>query len=277
MEEGRGVKLYELHVFDRTLGAVYHGYAVAGGHQRIGGGLVHGAGAAGGHHGDAAQEGVDTAGGLVEHVGAVAGDVGGAAGDDAAQMMLGDDLDGKVMLVDVDAGVAAHGLDEAALYLVAGIVGVMEDAELRVAALAVEVKAAVVAAVEVDSPAYQLLYLRGCAAHDLLHGRRVAEPVARHHRVVDVLVEVVDLKIGHRGHTALGQGRIGLVEGGLADEGHAPVARYLQSETHAGYTGADHQKIILACHRCINVAIGVRVGCGLRGAPRVYIGAATRK
>ena len=154
MEESRGVELYELHVLDGTLGAVDHGDAVAGGHEGIGGGLVHSSRAAGGHDGDTAQEGIDRAGVLVEHIGAVAGDVGGAAGHYLAQMVLGDDLDGEVMLVDVDAGIGTHGLDESALDLVAGVVGMVQDAELRVAALAVEVKCAVGAAVEIHAPAY---------------------------------------------------------------------------------------------------------------------------
>ncbi len=53
-----------------------------------------------------------------------------------------------------DGGAGADAAYKALLDLKAGIVGVMEDAELRVAALAVEVEAsrAVGVAVEVDPP-----------------------------------------------------------------------------------------------------------------------------
>ena len=119
--------------------------------------------------------------------------------------------------------------------LIAGVVGVVEYAELGVSALAVQVEGAVVLAVEVHSPFHEALYLPGCAFHHLLHGCGVAEPVAGHHGVVYVFVEIVDGQVGDRCHAALRQGRVGLVEGGLAHEGHAAFRCRLQCETHAGY------------------------------------------
>ena len=47
--ERRRVELYELHVLHRTLGAVHHGLAVAGGYDGVGGGLVDGSASAGTH------------------------------------------------------------------------------------------------------------------------------------------------------------------------------------------------------------------------------------
>ena len=50
MIEGRGVKLYELHVLHRGLGAVGHGYAVARGDVGVRRGGIHGAAAPRGQH-----------------------------------------------------------------------------------------------------------------------------------------------------------------------------------------------------------------------------------
>ena len=167
------MELDELHVLDRSLGAVDHGDAVAGGDKRVGGGGVDGADAARGHDRHARQEGVHLLRGLVQDVCAVAGDVRRAARHNLAQVVLGDDFDGEVMLEDVDVGVVAHSLHEPALNLEAGVVGMVEDAELGVAALAVEVKAAVLVAVELHAPAEQVADAVGGALHHLLHGHRV--------------------------------------------------------------------------------------------------------
>ncbi len=76
MEESRGVELDKLHVAHGALGAVDHGYAVAGGHEGVGGGGVDSTHASGGHDSGPGEEGVDAPLGLVEDIGAVAGDVG---------------------------------------------------------------------------------------------------------------------------------------------------------------------------------------------------------
>ena len=50
--ERGGVELYELHALYGSLGAVSHGYAVAGGNLGVGGGGIHGSATAGAEHGD---------------------------------------------------------------------------------------------------------------------------------------------------------------------------------------------------------------------------------
>ncbi len=94
-----------------------------------------------------------------EHVGTVACDVGGAPGHDLSQMVLGDDLDGEMILKDVDIGVGLHGLDETLLNLIAGVVGVVKNPELAVSTLAVEVKGAIFLLIEVHAPLYELFDL----------------------------------------------------------------------------------------------------------------------
>ena len=112
------------------------------------------------------------------------------------------------------------GLDEAGLYLCARVVLVVQDAEFRVTALAVQVEGAVLLLVEVDAPLDEFLDLSGGVAHHFLHGGAVADPVARYHGVFDVLLEVVHRQVGHRSDATLGEIRVGLFHAGLADEGH---------------------------------------------------------
>lgn len=247
MEERGGVELDELHILHRALGAVDHGDAVAGGHERIGSGLIYGAYAAGGHEGDLGEEGVDAPLGC-EHICAVAGDVGGAAGDYLAKMVLGDDLDGEIMLVDVDLRAAAHGLDEALLYLIAGVVGVVEDAKFRVSPLAVEVERAVLLLVEIHAPLNELAYLGGSLSDHLLHGHRVGEVVAGHHGVVYMFLEIIHFEVGHRCHATLRESGVGLIESSFANEGHAAVFGHFESEAHAGDAGSYNEKIIFLSH-----------------------------
>ncbi len=125
MIEGGGVELYELHVADGSLGTVDHGYAVAGGDKRVGGGGVDGTHASGGHYRYARQESVYASGGFVEHVCAVAGDVGGAPRHYLAQVVLRDDFYGEVVLVDVDERVFLNCLDERELDFGTSIVGMV--------------------------------------------------------------------------------------------------------------------------------------------------------
>ena len=231
-----------------SLGAVDHGDAVARGHQRVGGVQIDGLAAARGHDGDFGEEGVYLARLLVEHIGAVALDAGRVARHDNAQVVLGDNLDGIVVGKDGDVGMAAHGLDEAGLDFGAGIVLVVQYAELRVAALAVQVEGAVGPLVEVYAPADEFLYLGGGVSHHLLHGGTVAYPVARNHGVFNVLLEVVHRKVGDRGDAALREVRVGLLHACLADEGHCAFVRHFQREAHPGYARADDEEIVCSYH-----------------------------
>jgi len=190
MVQRGGVELDELHVADRALGAVDHGDAVACGYQRVGGGGVDGTHAAGGHDGHLGQECLHLAGVLVQDVRAVAGDVRRAAGHHLAQVVLGDDLHGEVVVEYRDVGGVAYAAHQSLLDGGSGVVCMVQDAELGVASFAVQIEGAVFLAVEVHAPAQELLDLRRCVADHLLHGRRIGDPVAGHHRVVYMFVKV---------------------------------------------------------------------------------------
>ena len=96
-----------------------------------------------------------------------------------------------------------HCLDEAALYLEAGVIGMVEDTELGVSAFAMQVKLPVFFLIEIHTPLHEPAYAFGRAFYHLLHGAAVADIVARDERVFDVLLEIVYFEVGHGGDTAL--------------------------------------------------------------------------
>ena len=112
-------------------------------------------------------------------------------------MVLGDNLHSKVILLDVDVWIVAHCLHQSALNLRTGIIGVVKNAELAMAALTMEVELAVLLLVEVDSPLHQFLDLLWCLGYHLLYCLVVADIVTSDHCVLDMLVEVVHFEISY--------------------------------------------------------------------------------
>ena len=142
-------------------------------------------------------------------------------------MVLCQDFDGKMVFQDIDVAMFLDLADKGVLNLGARVVGVMQDAELGVTALSVQVERAVLLAVEIHTPLHHLLNLGRSILHHQLHSLRVAEPVAGHHRVVDVFVEIIYFHIGDTRHTALSQAGVRFLERGFADEGHFACMCYL--------------------------------------------------
>ena len=231
--QGRGVELDELHILHNSLGTVYHSDAVACSYEWIGRLAINSLATASSHYGDFGKVGVNHACVFVEHIGAIATDARGVASDNDAHVVLGDNLYGKVVGQHRYVGMCLHCLDERGLNLGTRIVLIMKDAELGMSALLMEVKVAVLLLVEVDSPTYQLLNLCRSALDDLLYCSRVADVVARYHRVFNVLVKVVHREVCDRGDTSLCIIGIGLFQSCLADECDLTFVRYLERETHS--------------------------------------------
>ena len=126
----------------------------------------------------------------------------------------------------------------------------VQDAELRVSALAVQIKAAIGLAVEVDTPVHEFLDLLGGLTHYLFHSGTVADIITCNHRVLDMLVEVVEFEVGHRGDATLCKRGVSLVERGLADHTYTTFIGtcHLQGVAHAGYAGTNHEKVIFVYH-----------------------------
>ena len=112
-------------------------------------------------------------------------------------MVLGDDFDGKMPVEDFDIGMCLYGFDKALLYFGAGVVLMVQDAELGVATFLVQVEVSLFVFVKFHSPVYQFLDLSGSFAHHFLYGSAVTDPVARNHSIFDVLVEIINQRIGY--------------------------------------------------------------------------------
>ena len=125
VEEGGGVELDKFHVLHRSLGAVGHGDAVAGGDVGVGRRTVHRPAAACAEHRDAREKGVDFPCVGVEDVGAVAFDVRGAPRHLHAEVVLRNDFHGKMILEHGDLRVRLDGLNQAALDFEARVVGMV--------------------------------------------------------------------------------------------------------------------------------------------------------
>ena len=250
MEESRGVELHKLHVGHGALGPVDHRLAVACGHDRIGGGLVDGTASARTHHRHLAQIRVHLLRVGIEHIGPVALDVTGAAGHFLPQVVLRDDFHGEVVFLDVYIGIGAHGSHQSALNFGPGVVGMVQNAELGMSALAVKVEPSVLLLVEVHPPLHEFFDLFRRFPHHLLHGLPVAHEVAGNHGVLDVLVEVVHFHVCHRCYATLGKRRVGLFKPRFADHADSSLVRsgYFQGVAHAGHSRADNQKVVFVNH-----------------------------
>ena len=111
-------------------------------------------------------------------------------------MVLRDNLHSEVVFLDVDIRIIAHSLHQSTLNLCTRIVSMVQNAELRVPAFTMQVEVAILLAVKVDTPLHQLLDLLRSHANHLLYSLTIGDIVARNHRVLNVLVEVVYSQVG---------------------------------------------------------------------------------
>src|SRR5438876_7021810 len=99
MVEAGGMELDEFHIGDGSAGAEGHGDAVAGRDVRVGGVEIDFAAAAGGQEGDRGGEGLDLAGGFVEHVSAET-----AVVASISESLTGEQVNGEVIFENLDVG-----------------------------------------------------------------------------------------------------------------------------------------------------------------------------
>ena len=240
--ERRGVELDVLHVLGDGLGAVTHGDAVAGRHDGVRGRGVDVAAAARGDDREAREHGLDLVGLFVEDVGAEAGEAPRVASDEFAQVVLRQQVDGEVVLEHRDVRVFADRLDQSPFDLGTRQVLVVEDAVLRVAALAVELEPPVGGLVETRPPGDQVAdQLRG-PPHDEFDRFGVALAGPADERVVDVFLEGVG-GVGNRTDAALGVVGIAFVHLAFGHDCHVTVGRGLQRERESRRAGSDDQKV----------------------------------
>ena len=174
IEQTRRVELHELHIFDQSFGTIDHRDTVSGSYLGVGGGGIDRSRSSGGHQGDTAQIGVDLLGLGIEDIRSVAFDIRRASGNANAQMVLRDDLHGKMILQYVDIRIIAHRFHQTPLDLRTRVIGMVEDTELGVSAFAVQVKITVFFLIEVNAPVDQFLNPSRCITYHLFHCPRVA-------------------------------------------------------------------------------------------------------
>ena len=248
MKHGR-MELHKLHIGNRCLGTMGHGNAVACGNDGVGGGQIDGTTASRTQNGTLGKIGVDLLLG-VEYVGTIAFDVGRTAGNADSQVVLCDNLHGKVVLLDFNIGTSLDSFHETTLDFSTSVVGMVQDAELAMTALPMKIELPVFLAVKVYAPLDEFLNLLRSHAYNLFYGLAVADEVTGNNGVGNVLVEGVELQIRHRGHTTLSKRGVSLVKRCLANQTYLTFlgAGYFQSITHAGYASTDNQEIVLVNH-----------------------------
>ena len=109
--------------------------------------------------------------------------------------MLRYDFYGKVVFEYRNVGISFHSFDKSSLNLEAGVVGVVKNSELRVAAFAVKIESSVVVLVEVHTVLHEKFNAFWSLAHYFFNGFLVAYVVARNHCVFYVLFKIVYLEI----------------------------------------------------------------------------------
>ena len=257
-EEGRllggvvkagGVKLHELQIFQHTACTMYHGYAVASRDDGCRRGGVYIAHAAGGQQGHLGQIGVYLVGLAVQGVGSEAVNVGCVFRYPLAQVVLGDDIDGELVFLELDVGVVVDGLQQSALYLGTSVVFVVQDTELGVPSLAVQVETAAAFFVEVDAIAHQLVYALGGFADGHLHHIAVADAVAGNQGVFDMFVETVGV-VHHGGDAALCIFCRPFRGFSLGEDAYFAVGGHFEGKTQSCNAGTDNQKVYFVTHSC---------------------------
>ena len=111
-------------------------------------------------------------------------------------MVLGDNFYSKVVFLDVDIGIVAYSLHQSALYLCTSIVLVVQYAELRVSALAMQVKLTLVCLVKVHTPVHQFTYLFWGHFYYLFYSLWIADVIASNHCIFNMFLEVIQFEIG---------------------------------------------------------------------------------
>ena len=248
MQYGR-VELYKLHISHRSFGSVHHGNTIARGNHGVGSGQINGSTSSRTDNRHLSQIGVYFLL-RVQHVSTIALNVWRTTRNPNTQMVLCDNLHSEMVFLDINIRIIAHSLHQSTLNLCTRIVSMVQNAELRVPAFTMQVEVAILLAVEVDTPLHQLLDLLRSHANHLLYSLTIGDIVARNHRVLNVLFEVVYSQIGDRSDTSLCKRRIGLVQRSLTN--HTNLAFFgschFQCIAHSSHASTDDEKIVLVNH-----------------------------
>ena len=194
VQAGR-MKLHELHVRHPAAGAPRHRDAVAGGDIRVAGVQVDLARSAGGERGEARAEGTYAVALDVQQIGAETGLA-------AIRVAAVDQVDGDMVLEDVDVVARARLVHQGHLQRATGGVGGMHHAAMAVTAFAGQVQAGFLAG-ELDAGLLQPADAGGAVFDHHADGILVAQAGAGVQRVGDMRGSGI-LRVDHRRDAALG-------------------------------------------------------------------------
>ena len=211
MENGR-VELHKLHIGNSTLSTIYHRNTITGSYNGVRRSHIDSTHTASTYYCALSEVGIYLLRSRIKDICSVALYVVHVTVYLHAQVVLGDNLYGKVVLLDFYVGVVPDSLHQSALYLGTCVVGVVQDAELGVPSLAVEVEVAVLLAVEVNTPFYEFFDLFRRHSNHLTYCLRVADVIAGNHSVLNVLLKVINKEVCHRCNTTLRKRSISLVQ-----------------------------------------------------------------
>jgi hypothetical protein len=164
------------------------------------------------------------------------------ARNDLAQVVLGQQIDGEVVLQNGDILMLANSLNEGTLDLGTRQVLMVKDAVLGVTTLTVQIKATILSLVETHTPTYKFCCRLGSLTHNDLHSLAIAATGAANKRIFDMLLEGIGL-VGNRADSSLCIVSITLDKFTLCNYGNVSVLCGLQSKAQTGRAGADNQKI----------------------------------
>jgi hypothetical protein len=167
--------------------------------------------------------------------------------DLATEVVLGEDIYGKVVLQYVDIAVALYGTNQRALHLGTREVLVVEYAVFGVSALAVERVASLGGFVEACAPLDEVFDALGCAAYHLPYGLLVATPCATDECVVDVLLEGVG-RVGNTADATLCVVGVALVHFAFGNDCYSAALGRFEGKTEACNATANNQKICSFFH-----------------------------
>ncbi len=221
MVERRRMKLNEFHIGDASLRSVDHRHPIACGHVRIRRMEIYLAGASAGKEGRPGQESLYPLTLRVVDVGTVAVNIRTQAGDMLAEVMLGDELDRKVVLVDIDVGMCARIRQKRPFDLAARRIGRVHDAVRRMPSFPAEMQAPVPLR-KLGSQRHQLLDPLRTFLDDEADDLGVAQARAGLERVIDVTLEGI-LGRHHGRDAALRIVGVRLDRLLLRDDRHRPI------------------------------------------------------
>ncbi len=170
MEQSCRMELHKFHILNCGFGSVSHGYSVTCRNIRVGGCRIYRPYSSRSQQCDLGKKSIHLAGIRIQNIRSITFYIRGTAGNLHTQMMLRNDFNCKMVLKNLYIRIVADCLHQAALYLKAGVIGMMQDSEFRMSTLTMQIKRTVFLTIEIHTPLNQAAYSRRGVFHHLFNG-----------------------------------------------------------------------------------------------------------